>query len=159
MWSAGLTACQDLEGFRGTFRGAVVGSDDPDCPPGESCSFIRRGFPEATVLVLDDFFPPPSEEPVIGRVTTFGSDAFQATPLERIGPLEHDNLSQYSFPGAGRVRNYIFIARPTAGALVGREAMVFVSLMDDDTIELRVLAGSGDESRGDHFGLFMLERQ
>jgi hypothetical protein len=150
--------CTDLTSFRGSFRGSVVGSDDPSCPPGVSCSFIRRGFPEGTELRLDDFVPPPSDASSIGTVTTVGHDAFDRTPLLRIAPLEHDELSLYTFPGAGRIRNYMFVLRPETGPLAGREAMLFLSLLDNDSVEARIMAGSGDESLGDHFGYFRMER-
>ncbi|MEM9188416.1 MAG: hypothetical protein AAGF12_04540 [Myxococcota bacterium] len=146
----GLSGCTDLAEFEGSYSGLVVGD-------GEEV-FIRRGFPAETRLQLADFVPPPSAGPV-GSLTTIDYDAFSGTRLEQISPLEHDQLSAYDFPGAGRVRNYIFVARPTGGPLGGRDVMVFVSLMDEDSVELRIISGSGDETRGDHYGFFKLERE
>ena len=119
--------------------------------------FVLRGFPPGTVLRIDGFDPPPTPS-VAGTLTTTGYDAFTSTPLEVIEPLEHDELSLYELPGNGRLRNYLFAARPTAGPLAGRDAMVFISLIDDGSLEARVLVGNGDETAGGHFGLFRLRR-
>ncbi len=143
------SACSDLEGFRGDFTGTVVGESTP--------VFILRGFPEGTVLDLEDFSPPPTEGPP-GYLTTRPYAAFDRTPLDVIVPLEHDQLSLYDFPGGGRVRNYIFSAHPSSGPIADRDAMVFVSLMEGDRIEVRIIVGSGEESTGGHFGLFRLEK-
>jgi hypothetical protein len=56
------------------------------------------------------------------------------------------------------VRNFIYASRPTAGPLAGRDAMVFISLIDDDTLEARVIVGNGDAESGGHFGLWYLTR-
>lgn len=156
------TSCADLGEYRATggadgiFRGIVIG--------GEGDSFIRSGFPPGTELRLT--FDPalastPSAPP--GTLTTsdecMGVPSFDATPLEPIAPLSHDLLSQYEFPGGGRVRNYLFAAHATRGCLATRDAMVFLSLMDDGAIEARILVGTGVESRGDRFGVFVTTRQ
>jgi hypothetical protein len=148
--------CETLDRFRTdpdtVFHGVVVG-DTAD-------SFIRRGFPTGTTLDLS-FDPSMAQSPTAGTLTTSSPDGtvyFDATPLSVIESLEHDLLSQYDFPGTGRVRNYLYDARPTSGPLAGRDAMVFVSLMDDGTIEVRIVAGTGDATRGDVFGLFRLTR-
>lgn len=148
-------ACSDLDSYEGDYSGPVVGAE------GES--FIRRGFPAGAVLSIEGFDPPPSDG-AIGTVRAreqgeTGEMLFTAQ-LERIAPLSHDQLSQYDFPGGSRLRNYIFVVRPTEGTgpLVGREAFVFVSLMEDEVLEVRVISGNGDQP-GDHFGLFILERQ
>jgi len=141
--------CSDLRDWDGTYEGRVVGTDGD--------SFIRRGFPAGTSMTLGRFSPPPSES-TPGTLTT-SDGVFDGTPLQLIAPLEHDQLSQYDFPGGGRVRSYIFATEPTSGPLAGREPMVFASLMEYDAVEVRVIAGSGDEDAGDHFGLFLLLRQ
>lgn len=148
--------CQTLDRFRtddhAVFRGAVTG-DTTD-------SFIRRGFAPGTTLDLE-FDPNMAQGPTAGTISASSPDGavyFARTELRVIESLEHDLLSQYDFPGAGRVRNYLYDARPDAGTLAGRDAMVFLSLMDDGSIEVRVVSGSGDESRGDVFGLFRVAR-
>lgn len=157
LWLA-LSSCSDLDEYRAdgvarVFTGTVIGSPDE--------SFIRRGFPAGTELRLT--FDPSlvgSPSPPPGTLTTSddcsGMPTFSATPLQPIAPLAHDPLSQYDFPGGGRVRNYVFAARPSTGCLAGRDAMIFLSLMDEGTIELRVIVGSGDEAAGDRFGVFRL---
>jgi hypothetical protein len=148
--------CETLDRFRtndhAVFHGTVTG-DTAD-------SFIRRGFPAETTLDLE-FDPDMAQGPTAGSITTQspdGADYFDHTELRVIESLEHDLLSQYDFPGAGRIRNYAYIARPDTGLLANRDVMVFLSLMEDGSIEVRVIAGSGDVSRGDVFGLFRAAR-
>jgi hypothetical protein len=148
--------CETLDRFRtdphAVFHGTIIGDT--------AASFIRRGFPPGSTLDLD-FDPSMSQGPSAGSLTATAPDGtvyFDRTPLRVIESLEHDPLSQYDFPGTGRLRNFVYDARPEAVPLAGRDAMVFVSLMVDGAIEVRVIAGTGDESRGDVFGLFHLTR-
>jgi len=150
------SGCESLDRFRtdphAVFHGTVTG-DTTD-------SFIRRGFPPGTTLDLE-FDPTMAQGPSAGTITTLSPDGtayFDRTELRVIESLEHDLLSQYDFPGAGRIRNYAYVARPETGSLAGRDVMVFLSLMQDGTVEVRVIAGTGDESRGDVFGLFRVAR-
>jgi hypothetical protein len=62
----------------------------------------------------------------------------------------------------------MFVARPDAGPLAGRDAMVFVSLLRGGDIEVRVLAGPGldpadcdviNAGQCDYFGVFGLHRE
>lgn len=154
-----LSACDDLSRFAtgddSVFAGSVVGE--------EADSFVRRGFAPATTMELE-FDPRTSDVPIAGSITTSpdpitGERVFDATSLESIAPLQHDLLSEYDFPGGGRVQNYLYVARPSAGPLVGRDVMIFLSLLDDGSAELRVVAGTGDDARGDHFGVFRLRRR
>ena len=141
--------CSDVSSYEGEYEGGVVGTDDSACSDG-SCSFIRRGFPAGTTLTL--VFDP---DPVDGaRHITTSDGAFDTTPLEEIEPLAHDQLSLYDFPGGARVRNLIYVTKQTHGPLRGREPMVFVSLMENDDVEVRVLAGAGD-----YFGVFPLSKK
>jgi hypothetical protein len=138
--------CDDLGQFDGEFRGLVVGAEDT--------SFVRRGFPAGTEMELE--FSPSAARSQPGRVST-SDGTFHNTELRFIAPLEHDALSLYDFPG-GRVQNYVFAARTEERIdLPVRDAMVFLSLMHDDTIEVRVVAGAGVEEDGDYFGLFRLD--
>jgi hypothetical protein len=83
---------------------------------------------------------------------------FDETQLRPIAHLSHDALSDYDFPGAGRIRNYILLATPTTGTLRGKDATVFVSLMESDRVEVRVIAGQLMPGAEEHFGLFRLRR-
>jgi hypothetical protein len=148
--------CQTLDRFRtddhAVFHGEVTG-DTTD-------SFIRRGFAPGTTLDLE-FDPTMAQGPSAGTITSASPDGlvyFDRTQLRVIESLEHDLLSQYDFPGAGRIRNYLYDARPESGPLAGRDVMVFLSLMEDGSIETRVISGTGDETRGDVFGLFRVAR-
>lgn len=153
-----LAACDDLSRFRtdgaSVYRGEVVGD--------EGLSFVRRGFAPGTVLELE-LDPTRPDVPQPGSLTSSvdavrGERVFDATPLRSIAPLQHDLLSEYDFPGGGRVRNYLYVARPTSGPLAGRDAMIFISLLDDGGVEVRVIAGEGIEENGDHFGVFRMVR-
>lgn len=161
--------CTDLNDFRGSYSGVVVGGideDDPDCMDPAGCSFIRRGFPAGMTLGLTGFVPPPAVEE-IGTLTSTGYDstgteAFTDAQLRLMPVLEHDQLSLYDFPGAVRVRNYIFVTQShPMGPLQGENVMVFVSLINEDEIEVRLLAGARltPPALDEHFGLFRMKRQ
>lgn len=150
--------CEGRGDYEGSFSGGVLSGGEDGCAGVENCSFIRRGFPEDTLLTLHDFVPPPVEGLEVGSLTTSPYSLFSSTPLRRIVPLDHDPLSQFSFPGAGRVRNYLFVSVPDGGPLAGRMLNVVVSLMDGDDLEVRVFAGTG-EGELDHFGIFRLEKE
>lgn len=149
-----LTGCQDLGAYATgpgeVFRGGVAGVEDPPV--------LRRGFAAGAVLEMTfdparatDLDPPPG-------VLSTSDGALQDVPLEPIAPLSHDVLAEYEIPSGERLRNYIFVLRPSEGPLAGREPMAFVSLMGDGTLEVRVIAGGGS-APGDFFGLFRLTRQ
>lgn len=182
--------CDDLDEFkttRGTvFRGDVVGSDSD---PAQS-SFIRQGFPSHTRMELE--FDPDAtsvsaesgQRPAApGRVHTYtcsakesDCEAREGTPgpfdharLEPIENLTHDALSEYTFPGFGRLRNYIFSVRfetqPEDGDAVRRNAMLFLSLMDTGKVEVRAISPSVLSADGQSdqlsalFGVFILDRE
>jgi hypothetical protein len=190
----GLAAlgCDDLHEFKTSrstvFRGVVVGSDSAP----EQSSFIRTGFSSHTHMELEfdpdatginaDFDDKPGQG-APGRVHTFtcptaksdcDADDSTAGPFDhaRLEPIEnltHDAMSEYTFPGFGRLRNYIFSVRfattPEDGAAISRNAMVFLSLMDTGKVEVRaispsVLAPDGQSERFPAlFGVFVLGRQ
>ncbi|HKP56050.1 MAG TPA: hypothetical protein VJV78_05010 [Polyangiales bacterium] len=194
-----VLGCNDLSEFKTsrntTFRGEVVGSDsDPD-----QSSFIRQGFVSHTKMELqfdpyatsvsqsdsDDAQPSPSTNGRPGRVHTYACppenrecDAdegsvgpFDHDRLEPIDNLAHDSLSEYTFPGGGRLRNYMFNVRfdthvdADGGTTLARSAMLFISLMDSGKIEVRAMAPSALASDGRTeqapalFGVFVLDRQ
>lgn len=143
-----LAGCTDLDSYAGSYEGIIIGSD------GES--FIRRGFPAGTRLELTGFDPPPTSDPtrVADVRIVHGTDELLVGTLVQIAPLEHDQLSQYDFPGGGRIRSFIFAVSTTSGTLATSEPMAFVSLMDDGNVEVRMIAGDDDL-----FGVFILGAQ
>lgn len=158
-------ACDDLDEFRirdgEMFEGPVVGSDSPDGGvPSSGCNFVLCGFPERTMLALRDFDPELAGGAMTrGNISTTDGTLDHAALLPIPG-LEHDALSQYTFPGGGRVRNYMLGAR--FGENDARYAVVFVSLMDNGRIEVRVHAPSTQSAPGTAqdalFGVFRLCR-
>jgi hypothetical protein len=184
--------CEDLSEFKtgpdDVFIGEVVGSDSEQ----SGDSFIRKGFASHTLLELR-FNPNASGVPVTdagarsrrravpGMVHTYVCPAGKTTcsesertpgPFDQalllaIDGLAHDTLSQYSFPGGGRLHNYIFSVRfsgETAEGRVARDAMIFVSLMETGQIEVRAIAPSVLTEDGETerlpalFGVFVLRR-
>ena len=185
------------EAFVGDVIGTVE-DEETCSPSESSCSFIRRGFPVGTVLSLTFEPSLAESEPgtlttsdetlrCLAGAVDAGSlcvdsngdgDAntcpaaagrtFDGTPMVPILPLENDQLSLYDFPGVGRLKSYIFTARPEAGPFVGRDLMVFLSLMRDGGAEVRIVSGAGDDCRPDTcremsecqlFGVFRLRKR
>jgi hypothetical protein len=181
------SGCNDLAEFRTgpgvAYVGEIDGSDSAQSKP----SFIREGFashtqmsltfdPEVAALYVADAGAHGLASP--GTVDTYVCrtvDArcndrdrppaeFERAPLELIPKLTHDALSQYDFPGGGRLRNYMFFARTRASDdMPSRAATVFISLMDDGRVEARVIAPSVVSDAGETlapalFGVFVLER-
>jgi len=162
---ASVTGCDDLDEFRisgdDLFSGPVVGSDsaDPAMDAGTSpgCRFVLCGFPERTTLTLRDFDPERAGGAMTTGTISTGENTFVNARLLPITGLEHDALSQYTFPGGGRIRNFMLGARFGAGDM--RHATVFISLMEDGRIEARVVAPSTMPGGGDDlFGVFRLCR-
>jgi hypothetical protein len=84
-------------------------------------------------------------------------------PLRPIPQLAHDSLSTLNF-GEGRVRNLLLAAQPTQGA----PAYVIVSLLENESVEVRVLRGAPPTDTeavpknffgSELFGVFPLVRQ
>jgi hypothetical protein len=188
LWPWSIAGCDQLDEFstgaHAVYSGEIIGSDsDQDTP-----SFIRQGFASHTRMTLT--FDPAlasaietdaGREEAPGTIDTYvcpGSNDdcnvaarapmdFDHAPLERISNLMHDALSEYDFPGGGRLRNYVFFARTheeADAATSQRVATVFVSLLDNGRIEVRVVAPSVLDSDGETevlpplFGVFVLKR-
>lgn len=187
-----LAACEDLSEFKTkpgeVFRGEVIGSDaDPNME-----SFIRKGFVSHTLLDLsfDPNASAGSNDAGVATAVTAGvvdtyvcpdgathcddgdrtAGLFVHSPLINIAGLAHDPLSQYSFPGGGRLRNYIFGVRFESKADgdasgTGRDATLFVSLMENGHMEVRAMAPPVLETDGvterwpSLFGVFQLSRR
>lgn len=189
---ANALGCDATDDFRTepgeVFYGGIIGSDSSEAMP----SFIREGFPSHTEMELT--FDPEralaysDAGTVAGKPVSAGTlhtyqcpsgithcpkadrtqGTFDHAPLERIGPLTNDALSQYDFPGGGRLRNYIFNARGNTHVderVLQRSATVFLSLMENGKIEVRVIAPSALDATSQEeiapalFGVFALERR
>jgi hypothetical protein len=139
--SAFAAGCDDLSEFRGKFEGPIVEG-----------KFVRSCFDDAVhaTLTFDPDYavaPLPADLPLSrhNRLTT-SDGIFKDTLLEPIAALPHDPLSKFDFPGSRRLRNFMLWARPEAGPLAGRDAMVVVSLLDDERVEVRVMARSAADA-------------
>jgi hypothetical protein len=174
-----LAGCDGLGEFRTepgeVFEGSVIGGVGDEAP-----TFIRSGFTGDTVLALtfDPANAVPADDSVesVGSLTTYACDEdgdcddgiFSDAQLEPIPQLSHDALGVYEMPGSSRLRNYIFGARFSSGTgffEVQRHAMVFLSLLENGRIEVRIIAPSvlaADGTSTLHealFGVFSLERR
>lgn len=132
-----LVACDDLKDFRGSYRGQIIGGE-----------FVRSCFKQDTQLTLR-FDPNQAvtreDDPGVPPNTLSTDDGtFQNTVLEPLHNLPHDPLSELDFPGPQRLRNYLLLARPEAGPLAGRDALVVVSLLASESIEVRIIARPAD---------------
>jgi hypothetical protein len=178
-----VSGCDGLSEFRTSpgevYQGRVIGGES-----NESAIAIRSGFPGDTVLALT--FDPAHAVPAaddtahtVGTISTYTCDdgdcsedgrqvgLFDEAELEPIPQLSHDALGVYEMPGTTRLRNYIFGARFSSGEgffAVQRHAMVFLSLLENGRVEVRLIAPSvleADGTSAQHealFGVFSLER-
>ncbi|MFW5924969.1 MAG: hypothetical protein ACOCV4_02320 [Myxococcota bacterium] len=164
--AVGALGCSDLSEFDTgpdqVYRGRVLGVDNPSAGSG---SFIRRGFPQGTSMELR-FDSDQASSPRAGQIwtddTDCGGPSFDGTWLRAVPPLQHDALSLYDFPGSGRIQNFIYAARPDTGPLGGRDVTVFLSLSRDESMEVRVLSGFGQQTCGPcecYFGVFPLTKE
>jgi hypothetical protein len=137
-----LVACDDLKDFRGTYSGQIIGGE-----------FVRSCFRYDTNLTLrfdpnlavvrDDV--PNALPNILSTEDGAGEKTFDETPLEPLRNLVQDPLGELDFPGPQRLRNYILLARPQTGKLAGRDALVVVSLLASESVEVRILVRSGDD--------------
>jgi hypothetical protein len=187
-----VLGCDALQGFRTApgevFSGEVIGSDSQASHP----SFIRQGFDSHTEMdltfdpalaaaadndktkqvklkpagTIDTYVCPTKSDFCAASQRVPGH--FRHSKLEVIPNLTHDALSQYDFPGGGRLRNYILMARfdsTAANATLPRSATVFLSLMENGGMEARVIAPSVLDTDGQTelepalFGVFPLGRR
>jgi hypothetical protein len=132
-----LVACDDLKDFRGSYSGQIIGGE-----------FVRSCFDQSTKLTLrfDPNLAVVREDvmsPLPNTITT-DDGTFDDTMLEPLQNLVQDPLGELTFPGPQRLRNYILLARPSTGPLAGRDAMVVVSLLASESVEVRVIARPAD---------------
>ncbi|QQR91434.1 MAG: hypothetical protein IPJ88_06820 [Myxococcales bacterium] len=162
-----VSACTEASdlgaGSAKNYCGNVVGNDEPvsNCTEA-NCSFIRRGFAVGTKMTIS--FSPETAGCALDNapenwvgVLSSSDAALDCQYFSGIDPLKHDLLSLYEFPGRERLRNEMFTFRPEEGPLALRDVMLFVSYLAGEELELRLIAGSGDETKGDYFGLFFMQ--
>ncbi|MCA9586353.1 MAG: hypothetical protein KC657_13435 [Myxococcales bacterium] len=146
---AALGCGKDLKSFNtgsdDRFEGAVVRG-----------TFVRAGVAEGASMCLSLDAEKLQDAP--GHIST-SDGLFSRTPLRPIPQMWHDPLSTLSF-GEGRVQNLVYAASPADGG--PEDAMVIVSLMKTDDVEVRVVRGAPREDAGagptQLFGVFQLSR-
>jgi hypothetical protein len=119
------SACNDLRDFRGTWKGARVGT----------AAVVKVGVPESAVATLTidslDTHGLQGELAITGLV--------QSVPVESLAGAEADALADMTFSGAP-LRVYLAFVPMTDG---GGEALAVIALYDDHRIEARILRGGG----------------
>jgi hypothetical protein len=127
-------------------------------------SFVRAGVAEDAkmCLVLD------AEHLQDAPGTLSTSDGrFRLTPLRPIPQIWHDPLSTLSF-GDGRRQNLVYVATPLPiDAGDRQDIMVFMSLMTEGGVEIRLVRGAPQTDAGAPveatgaplFGVFTLDRR
>lgn len=131
--------CTDLRDFRGTWRGARVGSD-----PALSVGALGDNTAELTISTLD-------RHGLDGHLRVLGQPGAGTfdTPLVSLAGAEADVLAGMTFEGAP-LRVYLAFVPPSAG----ESALAVVSLYDDSRVELRLLRGGALPL----YGIFPLRR-
>jgi hypothetical protein len=137
-----LLGCDDLKDFRGTYNGQIIGGE-----------FVRSCFRADTKLMLrfDPNLAVVREDVANALPNTISTldiasdeQVFTDTVLEPLHNLPQDPLSELDFPGPQRLRNYMLLARPQTGPLAGRDALVVISLLASESVEVRVIARPAD---------------
>jgi hypothetical protein len=145
--AAGCKDVRHYSSFGDHYEGTVVDS-----------AFVRAGVLAGTkaCVVLDA----EHLQDAPGTLTT-SDGRFRNTSLRVVPQIWHDSLSTLSF-GEGRRRNDVYVATPRDAR--EPDVTVFVSLMSDGGIEVRLLRGApfpdgGAGSAEPLFGVFTLLRQ
>lgn len=142
----GLVACRDNARFssRGDrFQGSVVKG-----------SFVRAGFAEDVEMCLTLDTDHLQDEP--GIIST-SDGRLKGAPLRVIPQIWHDPLSTLSF-GDGRMQNLVYAASPSDT----QDLVVVISLMQSDSIEVRLVRGAPEQDGGagsSVFAVFNLAKQ
>jgi hypothetical protein len=139
------SACRDVARFSTAgdrFEGAVVPSD-----------FVRAGIDGATKLCLELDTDHLQDTP--GTIST-DDGRFQSARLRPIPQVWHDPLSTFDF-GQGHVKNFLYVVSPAADAGDAGDVLVFVSLMESGSVEVRMLRGAPPTPA--LFAVFTLDRQ
>jgi hypothetical protein len=127
-------------------------------------SFVRAGVAEDAKMCLVLDAEHLQDGP--GNLTT-SDGRFRATPLRPIPQIWHDPLSTLSF-GDGRRQNLVYVATPLpTDAGDTQDVMVFMSLMTEGGVEIRLVRGAPQADAGTAppattpplFGIFTLDRR
>lgn len=111
-------------------------------------SFVRNGMADNTRICFT--FDGDHVQDGPGVITT-SDGRFTNTPIRPIPQIFHDPLSTLEF-GSGRVQNLVYVATPNAtpdaGAEERQDVFVFVSLMDNGQVEIRLVRGAPQADAG-----------
>lgn len=116
-------------------------TDPGECYEGKivDAGFVRTGFSRNITLSLTlDTDSLADGRGSAGMMWT-SDRTFNGATVSQMEELAHDSLSQFQFPG-GRIRNYLVYTMATDGA----PAMVVISLMENQQIEVRIMRPSFD---------------
>lgn len=122
-----LWGCTDVGSFTTSpgecYKGKIVDAE-----------FVRTGFnPDITLSLTLNTDSLADGRGSAGMMWT-SDQTFIAATVSQMEELAHDSLSQFQFPG-GRIRNYLVYTMPTDGVA----AMVVISLMENQQVEVRVM--------------------
>ncbi len=146
-------ACKDISRFSTQPGESYCGSIVP-------AGFVRQGFGPGVRMRLTLDTDHLNDAP--GAVVT-DDGMFEYANLRPIPQLAHDTLSTLTF-GEGRERNLLFGITATEGA----QALAVISLLENGTVEVRVVRGASllpnespmPASQGEQlYGIFPLQRQ
>lgn len=125
-----LAGCRQLDRFTTNgdhFEGTIVAAD-----------FVRTGIAPGTTMCLtfdaDDIQASPG-------VLSTSDGTFTQSAMRPLPQLQNDPLSLYNF-GEGRIQNLIYAAHacvPDGGPGTAADPLLFVSLLQSDDIEVRVV--------------------
>lgn len=148
-----VCGCRDVSRFStsggGTYQGAIA-----------TGAFVRTGFPGDTKVCMTLDTDHLQDNP--GVIST-SDGRFRADALRPIPELLHDPLSTLNF-GEGRVKNFVYVARPTGDGTDKSDAMVVISLLQSTDIEVRMFRSApmdgdgGAEPAARLFGVFALSK-
>ena len=153
-----IVGCRELDRFSTNgdhFEGTIVAAD-----------FVRTGIAAGTTLCLT--LDADRLESGPGAFST-SDGAFSQAALRPIPQLLNDPLSMYTFAD-GQIKNLIYAAHaspPDGGPGTAADPLIFLSLLQSNDVELRVVRsapelGGGDASPGASvpvFALFPLTRK
>ncbi len=126
-------------------------------------SFVRAGVADDARMCVTLDAEHLQDAP--GTVTT-SDGRFRGTPLRPIPQIWHDPLSTLHF-GDGRRQNLVYVVTPNADGGDVQDIMLFMSLMDEGGLEVRLVRGAPQADAGavtpapppPVFGVFTLERR